>query len=605
MVVPQIFCRLPRSVNLFQAQPAFEYHSGFKAPSDGSETRCAAYSPDGRYFCYSQPDGLRIVDPLNGSLLFTIPLDSVMEMSISPLGNFITTWSPVGKNEDGTWKENAANIKIDINNKTFEIIRKFINKSQSGWIPQFTADEKFMALMASPYVIDFYRPSERKSLYSLNFKDTGKIESFQLSQGKNPSVAVFIPGVKGNPAYIRVYSLPNVKSPVTQKSFFKGESCTFKWNSLGTSLLALVSTDVDDSNRSYYGETQLYLLGISGSFDQKIDLPKEGPIHEVTWSPTSREFAVIHGFMPAAITFFDARGNKIHSLPEAARNTILYSPHAKYILVAGFGNLPGEIDILDRQNKFAKVASFTDPNTSVCQWSPDGRYLLTATTSPRLRVDNGFRIWSVKGKCLYRKLEDVLYNVDWRFQSLSDLPANLNANEEIEPHQSAKDWAETQKATKTVKGAYRPPNRRSATTNSGKSKSLSELNKEKNGGGRATPQSRERTIPGWNPVQAAPKESKSAAKNRKKRAGKSDESPTTNSEALNGDSTASTAAGVIGGVFSLEEKKIRNLLKKLRAIEQLKIKKDNGDHLEETQILKIGTEDNVRKELESLGWKEE
>jgi hypothetical protein len=27
------------------------------------------------------------------------------------------------------------------------------------------------------------------------------------------------------------------------------------------------------------------------------------------------------------------------------------------------------------------------------EWSPDGRRLLTATTAPRLNVDNGFKIW--------------------------------------------------------------------------------------------------------------------------------------------------------------------------------------------------------------------
>ena len=28
-----------------------------------------------------------------------------------------------------------------------------------------------------------------------------------------------------------------------------------------------------------------------------------------------------------------------------------------------------------------------------CDWAPDGRHLLTSTTAPRLRVDNGYQIW--------------------------------------------------------------------------------------------------------------------------------------------------------------------------------------------------------------------
>lgn len=159
-----------------------------------------------------------------------------------------------------------------------------------------------------------------------------------------------------------------------------------KWNSLGTALLALASTDHDTTNKSYYGETNLYLLGIAGSYDSRIDLKREGPIHDITWSPTAREFVVSYGYMPSETTFFDSRGNAIHSLPTAPRNTILYSPHAKFVLVAGFGNLQGTVDVYDRQNKFSKVVTFEASNTSVCEWSPCGRFILTATTSPRLRA---------------------------------------------------------------------------------------------------------------------------------------------------------------------------------------------------------------------------
>lgn len=613
--VPQIFTRQPRSVDLFNAQPQFTSLPGFVSPSSGLETRCAQYSPNGSYFIYSQPERLHLVDPASGNEMFTIELPNVMELNVSPFGNYITTWTPVSKLDDGSWFENAKVIKVNLKEKTFDIIRSFVNKSQSGWIPQYTSDESMMALLASPFVLDFYKLDERKIQCTLNFKDTGKIESFAVSPGKNPSVAVFIAAQKGNPAFIRVYSLPNVKTAVSQKSFFKGESCTFHWNILGTSLLALVSTDVDASNRSYYGETQLYLLGISGSFDQKIDLPKEGPIHEVTWSPTSREFAVIHGFMPAAITFFDARGNSIHSLPEASRNTILYSPHAKYILVAGFGNLPGDIDILDRQDKFKKVASFQASNTSVCKWSPDGRFILTATTSPRLRVDNGLKIWYLNGNLVYQKHYDVLYNIDWRSQPLEDFPPITASKIDIpdcKPHESAIEHIEKQAAQKaSTKGAYRPPRARGkSATPSGKS--LADLDAERNGTAKFQPTGgpSRKVIPGWAPVTPSTdssSESKAAQKNKKKRANKVAATGSTPNveEVLPVSAANETENGVIGGVFSLEEKKIRNLLKKLRAIEVLKMKQANGEHLEDTQVSKITTEDKVRGELEALGWKDE
>jgi translation initiation factor 2A len=56
-----------------------------------------------------------------------------------------------------------------------------------------------------------------------------------------------------------------------------------------------------------------------------------------------------------------------------------------------------------------------------------------------------------------------------------------------------------------------------------------------------------------------------------------------------------------GGTGSPQEKKVRSLLKKLRAIEDLKMRQAGGEKLEDTQIRKIRTEEVVRNELESMG----
>jgi translation initiation factor 2A len=55
----------------------------------------------------------------------------------------------------------------------------------------------------------------------------------------------------------------------------------------------------------------------------------------------------------------------------------------------------------------------------------------------------------------------------------------------------------------------------------------------------------------------------------------------------------------LGG--SPDEKKIRSLHKKLRAIEELKMRQAGGEKLEATQLSKITTEDVVRRELDGLG----
>lgn len=64
--------------------------------------------------------------------------------------------------------------------------------------------------------------------------------------------------------------------------------------------------------------------------------------------------------------------------------------------LAGFGNLRGDMDFWER-NKLKKMGSATSNSATTFAWSPDSRYFATATTFPRLRVDNGFKIFRYDG----------------------------------------------------------------------------------------------------------------------------------------------------------------------------------------------------------------
>lgn len=565
-------------------------------------------------------------------LLLKIELAEVFDIEFSPKGTYLCLWcKPILLNkESGVWNKN---VKI-FNIANTKIIMEWSNKHQNGWKPQFTADEKFFAKGTfTNKEIEFFDISnadnlEQVSQSSFKYKTDTPYQSFKVSPGLNPSVAVFLPEKSGKPANVSIYNLPNFNQAVCTKNFFKAEKCQLTWNALGTALLALASTDHDTSNKSYYGETNLYLLGIAGSYNSRIDLKKDGPIHDITWSPTAREFAVSYGYMPSETSFFDARGNLIYSLPTLPRNTILYSPNGKYVLVAGFGNLQGTVDIYDRQDKFKKVVSFEASNTSVCSWSPDGRYILTATTSPRLRVDNGFKIWHFTGKLICYKEYQELLAINWRPATIDQFP-NISKDEGIpEPHQLALDYMlkkeqASNSAAKKPAGAYRPPHARNGNQDT-KTTSLYQRELASTIGASA-PRSRVRTVPGAAPPVA--KESKTATKNRKKReAKKESEEPEEVSSASSSATVVSETNGgasqdqgvqqatdklanfemgsVVGGVSSVEEKRIRSLLKKLRAIEALKMKQAYGETLEDTQVSKIKKEEEIRKELESLGWSE-
>ena len=54
------------------------------------------------------------------------------------------------------------------------------------------------------------------------------------------------------------------------------------------------------------------------------------------------------------------------------------------------------------------------------EWSPDSKYFLTAILFPRLRVDNGFRIWSCNGNLLHEEKIEELSLAQWRPQPAED-----------------------------------------------------------------------------------------------------------------------------------------------------------------------------------------
>ena len=63
------------------------------------------------------------------------------------------------------------------------------------------------------------------------------------------------------------------------------------------------------------------------------------------------------------------------------------------LLLGGFGNLRGNVEIWSCEKERKEVAKFEAPDSTDVRWSPSGKFLMTSTCAPRLRVGNGFRVW--------------------------------------------------------------------------------------------------------------------------------------------------------------------------------------------------------------------
>jgi translation initiation factor 2A len=58
-------------------------------------------------------------------------------------------------------------------------------------------------------------------------------------------------------------------------------------------------------------------------------------------------FVVAAGAMPSHSTLYNATGEPVYQFGAAHRNTISWSPHGRFLCLAGFGNLAGEMDFYD------------------------------------------------------------------------------------------------------------------------------------------------------------------------------------------------------------------------------------------------------------------
>ncbi|KAH7962331.1 hypothetical protein HPB52_015498 [Rhipicephalus sanguineus] len=161
--------------------------------------------------------------------------------------------------------------------------------------------------------------------------------------------------LQGQPSFVRAFRHPNYEGPsagIANKSFYKADKVDFYWNKKGTGLLLLTSTDVDKTGASYYGDQGLHFLRTNGD----------------TAMAKTDQYTVWSGALSVT--------------------TFVLSTDCALLILAGFGNLRGNVEVWDVKGRKQVSRSQASDSTQLC-WSADGEHYLTATTAPRLRVGNG------------------------------------------------------------------------------------------------------------------------------------------------------------------------------------------------------------------------
>ncbi|XP_068202678.1 eukaryotic translation initiation factor 2A [Palaemon carinicauda] len=521
------------------------------------------------------------------------------ELCFSPSGSYLAVWDSYVKTQDQSQVQPNLNV-YDVTGK--KLLKAFFQQSQTNWQPQWTNDEKIFARNVTNEV-HFYKSDDLNTIAEK--KILSKVRSFSLSPSKNTHhVTFFVPSIKGAPAYVHLYRYPDFKEAsqaLANKSFFKVDTVEYFWNKQCTACLLLTAAEMDKSGTSYYGEQMLFHLNTKGD-SSRISFSKTGNIHSVAWCPGGQEFITVYGTMPSKATLFNHKCDAIAEFGTGARNTVLVNPVGNIVMIGGFGNIPGRYEMWDVASR--KIIGETEcSDTTHMSWSPCGQYLLTSTCSPRLRVNNGYKIWHYTAVLQHEKFvpeKTELYAANWIPNPEAAKPFTISRN----PVKGIESTVPT-----ASKKKYIPPSQRGtvglvgAPQISTEKKFLSEFD---------DPNKKE---------DAAPL-SKSALKNKKKKEAKkrreegenadkgdnwrsqktetSEQTTNTLTSTLSGAELLSSIAGVELTGNPEKDKRIKSIKKKLHSIAKLKDELAGGKTLEKAQMEKMATEEQLLKDLEEL-----
>ncbi|XP_048439634.1 eukaryotic translation initiation factor 2A [Pyrus x bretschneideri] len=464
-----ILVRGPEGFSLWNGPPFSNGQPGVKL--ENVSCTSTKFSEDGSTLMVIKSDSvISIYDCTSCREIRSFQIPNVLAAALSPRGTYLQTFQKFSTPQD----KNVTLWRTDTGDSVYHQHQK--NMTKATWPSiKFSSDEAVACRLATNE-IQFFDVGDFSKAFINRLRVPG-VAALELSKAPGSHVAAFVPESKGIPASIQIFACGKdpQSQPVARRSFFRCSTVQLNWNNGSTGLLVLVQSDVDKTNQSYYGESKLNYLTTDGSHEGLVPLRKEGPVHDVQWSHSGSEFAVVYGFMPAKATVFDKKCNPLLELGTGPYNTIRWNPKGKFLCLAGFGNLPGDMAFWDYIEK--KQLGTTRAELSVTsEWSPDGHYFMTATTAPRLQVDNGIKIFHYNGSLFFKKMFDKLYQADWkpespdRFGDIAELVKSIESLKVVETKPQGERSKNSQTSVKASTSnppaqkpaAYRPPHAKAA-----------------------------------------------------------------------------------------------------------------------------------------------
>jgi translation initiation factor 2A len=487
----------------------------------------------GVYVAVSFADHVKIYELGSWSLVSVVNCGRISDCYFSPRNRYFVTWANLGPRVEFSMR------MFDV--ATGDMVKCWKIPNKVSWpMIQWTDDEAFCAMMESKGALNIYADNYEDRVERYSKKGLFK---FKIAPGNLFRIAVFVLGKGNDPSRAAILEYPALDAPLSAISAFKIDDATITWNSLGTAITLQTTRDKDDTGKLYYGIAHLFVLRDDGFTLNLQQTTGEVPIHTVSWNPKGRQFAIIYGLYPDVTSaLFNINCNKVGGdLTEEPRNKFIWSPCGRILCVGGFESLTGSMSFYNVSGSSPKLIGETTAfATSYHAFSPDGLYFMAATLSPKLRIDNGIKIFTYNGKLIFEEDLNDLYKAQF-------LPAPENTPK------PAFDIEEVVVEKKNSPGIYRHPrftqDNMALKQNQTKDMKNTSLDSRRN----------KNPIGYSEPVLTPPKTKTNSLVNRKK-----------------------------------------NLKKKLHDIEILITKQESGENLEKNQIDKIKSKGVVQSELDEI-----
>ncbi|BHF80395.1 Eukaryotic translation initiation factor 2A [Sparganum proliferum] len=337
------------------------------------ETDCSvnavAFTPDGCKIAVSDGERITVRNTDDNKEVASIERKNISKFALSPDARVLVTYENFRETPDAP---NGSPNLFTYDLESGKVLDSRIHIPAETWRPQWSSDSKLCLRMLQGQ-IHFYVDNrlDEKSCKTLTLPGMRHCSLAKSSINRN--LAVYVPGKKSNPSTVCVYAWRNGECiPLANKSFFRADTVSLHWSDTGRNLLVLAATKTSDT--SYYGEQMLHFITTSQAGDcASVPMPRKGPIHQVVWKPSGprerpsdERFVVCQGSIPSVVTVFNI-------------------------------NLNGFVTVWDFSNQ-TKLSEFYAQNSTYLAWLPDGEHLITAITTPRLRVNNGFTVRHYTGE---------------------------------------------------------------------------------------------------------------------------------------------------------------------------------------------------------------